>query len=364
MSCALHIIVNKLPLSILFKSLSLKSNATIMKVWILLLMTGSAFAQKVDFAGPAGQFLKLLSPPSLEKTQYRFDDPERFNWHFVPRSRNGIALRDLDAAQRDAVFGMLKTALSAQGYQKAYNIVNLENVLRAVEGRSADDRYRDPLNYYVTVFGNPENQGAWSWRFEGHHVALNFTTVNNQIESATPSFFGSNPGIVRDGPERGKQILVEESLRGFQLVNSLTTDQLTKAMIAEEALPEIVSFNSRKAESLSPKGLSYRDMSDAQQKLLRTLLNVYVNNYELGFSTKLMAKIQKAGIENLSFAWAGSRKEGSGYYYRIQGPMLLIELDNTQNNANHIHSVVRDLTNDFGEDILREHYGKEHQSPK
>lgn len=335
-----------------------------MKVWILLLIAGSAVAQKADLANRTDKFLQLLSPALREKTQYGFEDAERYNWHFVPRSRNGIALRELNSTQRDAVFGMLKGSLSAQGYQKAFGIVNLENVLRAVEGRGDNDRYRDPLNYYITIFGKPEAQGVWAWRFEGHHVALNFTTVNDQIESATPSFFGSNPAIVRDGPERGKQILVEESQRGFELVNALTADQLTKAMIAEEALPEIVSFNSRKAEKLSPAGLSYREMNDAQQAMLRALLDVYVSNYALGFSKKLMSKILKAGIENLSFAWAGDRKKGGGYYYRIQGPMLLIELDNTQNNANHIHAVVRDLTNDFGDDILREHYQKEHPSPK
>ena len=329
-----------------------------------MLITGSAFAQKTDLTSQTGQFMQNLSSTEREKIQYEFDDAERHNWHFVPRSRNGIALRDLNTTQRDAVFGLLKSSLSAQGYQKASGIVNLENVLRGVEGRNSSDRYRDPLNYYITVFGKPDAKGIWAWRFEGHHVALNFITVNDQLESSTPSFFGSNPAIVRDGPERGKQILVEESNRGFELVNSLTPDQLNKALIAEVALPEIVSSNSRKAETLSPAGLSYREMSDAQQQMLRKLLDVYVNNYELGFSKKLLLKIQKAGIENLSFAWAGSTKEGAGYYYRIQGPMLLIELDNTQNNANHVHSVVRDLTNDFGEDILREHYQKEHPSPK
>jgi hypothetical protein len=334
------------------------------RVGILFLISVAAFGQKNEMVTRTSQFVHHLSPALQQKAEYKFDDAERFNWHFVPRSRNGIPLRDLSEEQRKEVFDLLKASLSQQGYQKATSIVNHENTLRVVEGRDANDRYRDPLNYYVTVFGKPDSKGAWAWRFEGHHVALNFTTVNNQLESSTPSFFGSNPGIVREGPERGKQILAEECNRGFDLVNSLTTEQLSKAMIAEDALPEIVSFNSRKAEVPSPPGLSYREMTEAQQKMLSTLLNVYVNNYELGFSKKLMAKIQKAGIENLSFAWAGSKKEGSGYYYRIQGPMLLIELDNTQNNANHVHSVVRDLTNDFGDDILREHYQKEHNSPK
>ena len=131
-------------------------------------------------------------------------------------------------------------------------------------------------------------------------------------------------------------------------------------MIAESALPEIVSSNDRKAALLTPTGVKYSAMNAAQKAVMMKLLEVYVANYELGFSHKLMEKIRQAGIENLSFAWAGSREHGGGHYYRIQGPMLLIELDNTQNNANHVHSVVRDLTNDFGEDILREHYRKEH----
>ncbi|MBA4054159.1 MAG: hypothetical protein C0490_05555, partial [Marivirga sp.] len=135
---------------------------------------------------------------------------------------------------------------------------------------------------------------------------------------------------------------------------------LKKALISETALDEIVSFNKRKAEKLSPSGIAYTDLNIQQKDVLIKLLEVYIKNYELGFSEKLMEKIKKAGIEKLSFAWAGSLQAGSGYYYRIQGPMLLIELDNTQNNANHVHSVVRDLTNDFGEDILREHYQREH----
>ncbi|MEJ1236926.1 DUF3500 domain-containing protein [Chryseolinea sp. T2] len=334
-----------------------------MKPWILLFITGSAFGQQADITNRTGQFVQHLSPALREKAQYKFDDAERFNWHFVPRSRNGVSLRDLSADQRTAVFGLLKVSLSEQGYRKATSIVDHENILREVEGRNSDDRYRDPLNYYVTVFGQPGASGVWAWRFEGHHVALNFTTINDRLESSTPSFFGSNPAIVKNGPERGKQILSEESNRGFDLINALDPDQLKKAMIAEQALPDIVSFNSRKAEPVTPAGISYRELSDKQQKMLLTLLDVYVNNYTLGFSKKLMAKIQKAGVDNLSFAWAGSTKEGAAYYYRIQGPMLLIELDNTQNNANHVHSVVRDLTNDFADDILKEHYQKEH-NPK
>jgi hypothetical protein len=143
-------------------------------------------------------------------------------------------------------------------------------------------------------------------------------------------------------------------------VNSFSSSQLQTVVISETAYSDILSENKRKAMSLTPKGISYGEMNEQQKKTFMTLLNTYVKNYELGFSTTLMKKIETAGIENLSFAWAGSLKPGKGHYYRIQGPMLLIEFDNTQNNANHIHSVVRDLTNDFAEDILKEHYEKEH----
>ena len=315
-----------------------------------------------DLVQKANKFLAVLPAEMKEKAEYKFDDDERFNWHFVPKSRNGVSFRDFSPAQRDAALDLLKTSLSMQGYQKATAIMELENVLREVEGRGSNDKYRDPQNYYLTIFGTPDNSKPWGWRFEGHHIALNFSSISNRIESSTPSFFGSNPGIVKSGPERGKQILKEETDLGFSLVNSFDADKLKIVLISDTALPEIVSSNSRKASLLIPAGLSYSSMNDEQKALFMKLLEVYVRNYELGFSNKLMEKIKKAGVEKLSFAWAGSLKAGAGHYYRIQGPMLLIELDNTQNNANHVHSVVRDLTNDFGEDILREHYEKEHSN--
>ncbi|HEX6892746.1 MAG TPA: DUF3500 domain-containing protein [Chryseolinea sp.] len=329
---------------------------------ILIVLFNTPLMGQNALVEKANKFLSSLPEPLRQKAQYKFDDEERFNWHFVPKARNGVSFRDFDPAQRDAALDLLRTSLSAKGYQKATAIMELENVLREVEGRGSNDKYRDPLNYYLTIFGSPADNKPWGWRFEGHHIALNFSSVSNRIESSTPSFFGSNPGIVRSGPEKGKQILKDESELAFSLVNSFDADKLKIALISETALPEIVSFNSRKAIPLNPAGLSYLAMNDQQRTLLTKLLETYVRNYELGFSNKLMEKIKKAGIDKLTFSWAGSLKPGSGYYYRIQGPMLLIELDNTQNDANHVHSVVRDLTNDFGEDILREHYEKEHSN--
>lgn len=326
----------------------------------LFLLVQVSRAQNNSLAAKANQFLSLLDDGQAEKARYTFEDDERYNWHFVPRERNGISFNDLNEKQRQAGLALLKSSLSEQGYQKANNIMALENILREVESRPADDKYRDPLNYYITIFGDPDEKNVWGWRLEGHHISINFSSADGQIVSSTPTFWGSNPAIVRSGRHTGRQILKQETDLGFTLVNSLDNNQMKIAVVAPKAPSDIITGNQRKAELNEAKGLPYSDMSEQQKKLFMQLLNIYVKNYQLGFSKRLMGKIEKAGIENLNFAWAGSLQPGAAHYYRIQGPTLLIEYDNTQNNANHVHTVVRDLTSDFAEDILREHYEKEH----
>lgn len=326
---------------------------------ILCLFTLQGQIQAQDLVSSANTFLNSLDEKLKAKVQYTMDNPERFNWFFVPRDRNGVSMRNFSEAQREAALKMLKVSVSDQGYTKATSIMGLDKVLKEIESRPAEDNYRDPVNYYVTIFGEPSKETIWGWRFEGHHISYNFTSDKNKIVSSTPSFFGSNPAIVPSGPEKGKQILKQETDLGYELCNSFTAEQKTKAIFSEKAPNDIVTSNRRKAELLTPAGLSYKEMNGTQQKLFMKLLNVYIDNYELGFSKTLSAKIKKAGIDNLSFSWAGTLTPGTGNYYRIQGPSLLIEYDNTQTNANHVHTVVRDLTNDFAEDILREHYQNE-----
>lgn len=318
-------------------------------------------AQEQNLTKCANNFLSQLDKTQKQKAQYLYDDAERFNWHFVPRERKGISLRDLNPKQSDAAFALLKASLSEKGYGKIKEIMSLEAVLKVIEARAENDKHRDPLNYSFTIFGTPSKDKIWGWRFEGHHISFNFSSDKGMIESSTPSFIGSNPGIVPSGTEKDKEVLKEETELGFTLINALDVEQLKTAHFSETAFPEIVSGNQRKAELLMPAGLSYTLLNENQKKVFSQLLDVYVKNYQFGFSDKLMNKIRKAGIENLSFAWAGSLKPGAGHYYRIQGPMLLIEYDNTQTNANHVHTVVRDLTNDFAEDILKEHYAKDHK---
>jgi hypothetical protein len=328
---------------------------------LFALLSYVGFGQTNDLVGSATAFLALLSDDVRSQAQFKFEDEERFNWHFVPRWRAGVSVHDLSQPQFEAGMNLLKTSLSVQGFKKATDVISLENVLREVENRGSDDTYRDPRKYYFTIFGTPSLGKPWGWRLEGHHLSLNFTSVNNQIQASTPSFFGSNPATIPSGKRKGEQVLKDESALGFSLVNTFSSEQLKLVMISETAFQDILSYNKRKAEGLDPKGILYTDMNEQQKKLFMSLLDVYVKNYELGFAETLMNKIKQAGIENLTFAWAGSLRAGKGHYYRIQGPMLLIEFDNTQNNANHIHSVVRDLTNDFAEDILKEHYAKEHE---
>lgn len=331
---------------------------TICTIFLMLIFFQS-FAQNHTKA--ANEFFNSLDAAQKKKAVYSYSDNERFNWNFVPTTRNGISLHDLSSAQKALATSLLKESLSEQGYKKASGIIALEEILREVEGRSKDDTYRDPLNYFFTFFGEPSTTAVWGWRIEGHHLALNFSSANGFVSSSTPTFMGSNPAIVPAGPEKGRKTLKDEMDLAFAFVNSLTPAQQSIAIFSDKALPEIISGNSRKASLLEPRGIVFKNLTPKQKEEFLNLLNVFVKNYELGFSRKLMAKIEKAGIDNLSFAWAGSLAPGNGHYYRIQGPMLLIEYDNTQTNANHVHTTVRDLTNDFAEDILKEHYEKEHK---
>jgi hypothetical protein len=310
-------------------------------------------------ATSAQHFLHSLSREQRAKAQFPFDAEERYNWHYIPKDdRKGIPIGDLDEGQKKAAFELLHTALSDDAYTKATSIIQLEPVLKAIENRPADDHYRDPNKYYFTVFGNPSADSVWGWRLEGHHVSLNFSSENNEVVSGTPGFFGSNPAIVLSGPEKGKQILKDETELGANLLHALTDDQLKEAVISEEAPGEIFTTNSRKAMISNPQGILYTKLNESQKKLFMQLLSLYIHRYTKLFAATMMKEIETAGLNNLRFAWAGKHQPGPGNpcYYRIQGPGIIIEYDNTQNNANHVHTVIRDLNNDFGGDELMEHY--------
>lgn len=340
----------------------MKTLLTSCMLWVYCVATFAQNAANKLIVSSASDFLKLLDKSQLEKINYAYDAEERGNWYFVPKARNGLMLREMDDKQKEAAMNLLKASLSQQGQEKAIAIIQLEIILKELEKAPPESDYRSPVKYYFTIFGTPDEKKLWGWRIEGHHVSLNFSSESGKIVSATPLFFGSNPGIVPSGEKKGYQILKDEANLGSELVSSFTPEQLQKVVISETAPNEIITSNKRKVEALASEGITFAEMTSAQQKLFLRLLSVYVKNYPLGFSNELMQKIEKAGLNKLRFVWAGGKKygEGNGQYYRIQNDVILIEYDNTQNNGNHIHTVTRDLTNDFGEDVLKRHYEQEH----
>ncbi len=310
----------------------------------------------------ANTFLKTLTASQKAKAQFSYNDLERYNWHYIPKDRKGLSLAELNQTQKNAAFDLLHTALSDTGYNKAMAIIQLETVLREVENRSSNDDYRDPGKYYFSIFGNPAMDSIWGWRLEGHHIAFNFSTKDNRLVSGTPGFLGANPAIVLSGAQKGKQVLKEETELGFALLHSLNAKQMEKAVFNTEAPGEIITGASRKAMISDPKGILYSELNGAQQNLFMQLLSLYIHRYTRLLAMDMMHEIEDAGLNNLRFAWAGAIEPGPGkpHYYRIQGPTIIIEYDNTQNNANHVHTVVRDLKKDFGGDELLEHYKKGH----
>jgi hypothetical protein len=222
---------------------------------------------------------------------------------------------------------------------------------------------RDPDNYYVSIFGEPSETGEWGYRFEGHHVSQNFTLVNGKIQGA-PSFFGSNPAEVMDGPRKGLRVLANEEDLALDAINSLTPEQRKVAIFDAKAPGEILTSNSREAALKGqPNGISASAMTPEQRAKLQDLLEEYCSNMPDQIAALREAQIKKAGT-NIWFAWAGGTEHHQPNYYRVQTADFLVEFDKTQSNGNHIHSVWRDFTNDFGRDLLKEHYAASHTASK
>ena len=311
-------------------------------------------------------FLKTLNPAEKSEVMRAFDDTLRFNWHFIPREREGLNLKRMTPTQRAAAMNMVEVVMSDRGYAQIKEIIDLENVLLVLESRPPNDTRRDPENYAFLVYGTPGNKAPWGWRIEGHHVSMHYTSVDGHV-SFTPNFQGSNPGhVLLEVPQKGVRVHGQEEDMGFQLVASLTEDQRKKVVLAEKSPYEIFSINKRKVDNMDKlQGLAMKDMTTDQQALFKNLIAIYLDRYHITLKNQQMAQLEKNGMGNIHFAWMGNTTlkmgKGEGHYYRIQGPTLLIEFDNTQNDANHIHTVVRDLTDDFAEDLLKLHYEESHR---
>jgi hypothetical protein len=302
------------------------------------------------------RFLGTLDASGKAKVTLAFSSDERLNWHYVPRERKGLPLKEMTPSQHEAALALVRAGLSAKGFEKAETIRSLENILREIEqGRGP---VRDPELYYVTLFGEPSESGAkpWGLRFEGHHISFNWTVVQGRALATTPQFLGSNPAEVRSGPMKGARVLhVEEDL-AFELLHSLSAEEHRAAVLSETAPADILTSASRKAAIQEDRGLAYSAMTESQKGLLLSLIQEYASAMPPHIARDRLERINKAGLGAVKFAWMGASQKGIGHYYRVQGPTFLIEFDNTQNEANHIHTVWRDFNGDFGEDLLAEHY--------
>lgn len=308
----------------------------------------------------ANAFLSSLWTDQKAKATYTFEDDQRFDWHFIPKLRKGLSFGEMKPYQRELATALLAAGLSQQGFIKAQSIMSLDDVLLMLEQGAGTNR-RDPDNYYVTVFGTPSPTGTWGYRVEGHHLSQNYTIVNGRVADS-PSFFGSNPAEVRTGPRKGLRVLAAEDDYGYELLEALDNSQKEAAIVDKTARPDIITMASRKAAlNGAPNGLSAAKLNPGQYDKLLSLVEVYAENMPAQLAQHRMEIARRQPKDATFFAWTGEAQRGGPHYYRVQTPAFLIELDCTQDKANHIHSVWRDYENDFGLDLLKAHYDASHK---
>jgi hypothetical protein len=329
-------------------------------VLLLILSQALAIGHEVgaEMTEAAGEFLNSLEPAQRARAELPFGSDERLNWRFVPAERLGLPLGAMTEPQRNLARRLMRSALSADGARKAETIQNLESVLASLEkGRGP---VRDPNLYHLTVFGVPGPKGAWAWRLEGHHLEVQVTLLDGQPVGLTPHFMGANPGKVAAGPLSGTEVLADEDTLGRALALTLDKAQREIAVIPGKVPADILSGATRVARPLEPRGITLAQLGTPQRELFWQIVSRFVGRFRGELADPVLAELRALPADQLSFAWSGGMEVGEGHYYRIQAPSLLLELDNTQNNANHVHTVWRDLRNDFGGDALRRHLKTEH----
>jgi hypothetical protein len=317
--------------------------------------------------------LRLLeATPEADRhvLQWPFSGEARSNWHYTPRSRDGLAWRAMSPLQREASTSLLRSALSEPGLAKVRALMSLEIALRELETFGLS---RDPDNYAIALYGQPAADGAsaWGWRIEGHHLSLHFSLNGDRVVASLPQFFGANPALVpRDiagGPRKGFRLLADEEDGAFEWLASLSPAQRRIAVFDSRPFGDIVSRNGARASPLAAVGLSFADMNAAQRAGVLNLITTFAEHLRPEWAEARMARLRAGGLESIRFGWAGSGILGEPYYFRIQGATFLIEFDNS--GGNHIHSVWRDFLGDWGRDVLADHYrravaeGQPHRKP-
>jgi len=320
-----------------------------------------------EIASAVSAWLDRLDDPQREQATFDFDTPERFVWAYTPGRREGLALRDMRQDQRAAASAILASAMSSRTAGEIEAIIALETVLGELErvgGRSSWIR-RDPDLYWFAVFGSPGASAPWSWRIGGHHVAMHLTLADDRVIATTPSFLGANPAVIPSGPRAGARMLPGEEELARALLAELTPAERQVAVVDTVAPADILTGIGRVADLRSvPLGIRHADLGSQRKARLEGLIRHYVERSRPEIAEAAWERIAGTGLGEVTFAWAGSDAPGRGHYYAIRGPTFVIEYDNTQNAANHIHAVWRDLGNDWGGDVLTEHLRTAHATPR
>ena len=314
-----------------------------------------------EMESAATVFLNSLEPLQLRKCSFPIDSEERFNWDYRPVPRSGLPLAEIDSAQQRRALVLLASGLSREGNITALNIMSLETILGKLE-EGYGRHIRDPERYFVSVFGQPGFGDFWGWRFEGHHLPVNFLISSDGRISCCPQFFGANPARVPTHPYKGFATLPHEEEKARALLHSLDHAQLAQVLVGPEAPNDIITGWAAHIRLDEPVGLAVTNLKEQQRAMLIDLLGVYSKRMAPRIADTELELLDREGFGNIYFAWAGSSKPGESHYYRLHGPSVVIEYDNVQNNSNHIHSVWRNLRRDWGKDLLRDHYARSHKS--
>jgi hypothetical protein len=340
-------------------------------------------------AGAAGHFVESLDRMQAMGTVFKFDSPQRTAWHYFPEPgftdeygyvRNGITFHKMNPKQRHFAYGLLSSGLGRAGFGKAMNVMALEEIVRAIE----DDHtgYRDADSFHFSVFGEPSLTGDWAWRVEGHHLSLHYLIKNGELVSASPTFFGANPHESPQGLHKGFRALSSEEDLARALIKSLDASQRKTAIFDKAAPYDIITMADDRAKlDGDPQGLAASEVSDKHYEQLLDLVAEYAYNMPPEVAARRMKMARETPREKLFFGWAGDIERAApqpikigskttenrhiaGNYYRIQSPEFLIEYANTQNQANHSHSVWREFDGDFGYDVMAAHYKGDSHGPR
>lgn len=315
-------------------------------------------AQEMTEAAKA--WLGTLGASQREKATFPFETPERLNWNFIPMARQGLSRGEMDGAALEAADALMSTGLNPAAYERTKQIIDHELILGEIEARAGASSFRRrPELYFHTVFGEP-GDGPWGWRVEGHHLSLHFTIMDGEVAGSTPCFLGANPAEVFHGHHKGLRIMRQEEDLARDLYVSLDDDLRSLATIYSVAPSEMLMRNSKRVELTRPAGVAAGALQADSRDRLMTLVRTYVERLEGRLAQRSMREIEAAGVEEIHFGWAGGDRQREPHYYRIHGPRFFVEYDNTQDYANHVHSVWRDIDNDFAYDVLGAHYEAAH----